>query len=55
MTTEEKRIQIIQFSGKTEDWEGWSEECLTIRKQKGHLMLLIGADQSQQGLNRSRI
>ena len=25
MTTEEKRIQMIEFSGKAEDWERWSE------------------------------
>ena len=40
MSTEEKKISIIPFSGLREDWEGWSFKFLTKAKVKGYYYLL---------------
>ena len=30
-----KSIRVIEFSGRTTDWEGWSEKFLARAKRKG--------------------
>ena len=49
MTTEEKSIQIIECSGKMEDWEGWSKRFLARGRWKGYHMFLTCADQKEGG------
>ena len=43
--TKEKSIQIIEFSGKKEDWEGWSEKFLGRGRCKGYHILPKGTQQ----------
>ena len=35
---------MINFSGRTSDWEGWSEKFLARSKKKGYKKLLTGKD-----------
>ena len=35
---------MIEFSGRTTDWEGWSEKLLARAKRKGYKKLLIGKE-----------
>ena len=49
-----KSIQIIKFSGKTENCEGWSGTFSARGRKKGYHMLLIGADQ-KEGVDRVQI
>ena len=35
---------MINFSGRTFDWEGWSEYFLARSKKKGYKKLLTGKD-----------
>lgn len=44
MSTEEKSIRIIEFSGKQGDWDGWSEKFLARAKRKGYKKLLLGTE-----------
>ena len=44
MSTDIKSIHVIQFSGKTRDWEGWSEKFLARSKRKGYNELLQGKE-----------
>ena len=37
-----KSIRVIEFSGRTTDWEGWSEKFLARAKRKGYKKLLLG-------------
>ena len=39
-----KSIRVIEFSGRTTDWEGWSEKFLARAKRKGYKKLLIGKE-----------
>ena len=39
-----KSIRVINFSGRTSDWEGWSEKFLARSKRKGYKKLLTGKD-----------
>ena len=41
MTTEEKNIFTIKFSGKRSDWYGWFEKFPAWVKHNGYKMLLI--------------
>ena len=43
MSTEEKSICIIEFSGKKTDSDSWSEKFLLHGKQKGYKKLLVSA------------
>ena len=42
MTKDIKSIWVIEFSGKTSDWEGWSEKFLVWGKRKEYKKLLLG-------------
>ena len=44
MSTEEKSIRVIEFTGKQADWEGWSEKFLARGKRKGYKKLLLGKE-----------
>ena len=35
---------MINFSGRTSDWEGWSEKFLARSKKKGYKKLLTGKE-----------
>jgi len=35
---------VINFSGRTSDWEGWSEKFLARSKKKGYKKLLTRKD-----------
>ena len=35
---------MINFSGRTSDWEGWSEKFLARSKKEGYKKLLTGKD-----------
>ena len=35
---------MINFSGRTSDWEGWSEKILARSKRKVYKKLLIGKE-----------
>ena len=35
---------MLNFSGRTTDWEGWSEKFLARSKRRGYKRLLIGKD-----------
>ena len=39
-----KSIRVIEFSGRTIDWEGWSEKFLARAKRKGYKKLLVGTE-----------
>ena len=39
-----KSIHVINFSGRTFDWEGWSEKYLARSKKKGYKKLLTVKD-----------
>ena len=39
-----KSIRVIEFSGRTTDWEGWSEKFLARAKRKGYKKLLVGKE-----------
>ncbi len=41
MTTDLKSIKVLEFSGKTSDWEGWSDKFLTRGKQLGYKKLVL--------------
>ena len=41
MTTDLKSIQVLEVSGKTSDWEGWSEKFLARDKQLGYKKVLL--------------
>ena len=45
ITTEEKSIHIIEFSGKKKDWEGWFKKFFARERHKDYCTLLISADQ----------
>ena len=51
MTTEEKSIRTIEFSGKKKDKEGWPEKFLTRGRFKGKYMLFLSIDH-QEGDNK---
>ena len=41
-----RSIPVINFSGRTSDWEGWSKKVLFSKKQeKGYKKLLTGKDE----------
>lgn len=42
MKTEIKSIRVLEFSGKTSEWEGWSEKFKARAKRKGYKDLLLG-------------
>ena len=42
MSTDLKSIRVIEFTGKTSDWEGWSEKFKARAKRKGYKQLLLG-------------
>ena len=42
--SELKSICVLNFSGRTADWEGWSEKFLARSKRRGYKRLLIGKD-----------
>ena len=42
MTSEEKSLRIIEFSGSTQDWDVWSEKFKVRGKRKGSTKLLTG-------------
>ena len=42
--SELKSIRVLNFSGRTTDWEGWSEKFLARSKRRGYKRLLIGKD-----------
>ena len=48
MTTKEKNIRIIEFSGNTEDRENWSEKFLVNERLKGFHLLLISSGQKRE-------
>ena len=37
-------IRVINFLGRTSDWEGWSKKFLARSKKKGYKKLLTGKD-----------
>ena len=39
-----KSIRVINFLGRTSDWEGWSEKFFCKKQEKGHKRLLTGKD-----------
>jgi len=41
MSTDEKSLRIIEFSGKAEHWDVWSEKFLARGKRKGYAKLLL--------------
>ena len=42
--SELKSIRLLNFSGRTANWEGWSEKFLARSKRRGYKRLLIGKD-----------
>jgi hypothetical protein len=40
--SEIKSICVLEFNGKTSDWEGWSEKFKARAKRKGYKDLLLG-------------
>ena len=44
MSSKEKSICIIEFSGKQIYWDGWSEKFLVRAKRKGYKKLLLGTE-----------
>ena len=44
MPKELKSIRVLEFSGKTTDWEGWSEKFLARGKRAGYKHLLTGKE-----------
>ena len=44
MSKELKIIRVLGFSGKTTDWEGWSEKFLARGKRAGYKHLLSGKE-----------
>ena len=42
--SEMRSICVINFSGRTSDWEGWSEKFLARSKKKGYKKFLTGKD-----------
>ena len=42
MSKDIKSIRVIEFSGKTSDWEGWSEKFLARGKRKEYKKILLG-------------
>ena len=40
--SEIKSIRVLEFNGKTSDWEGWSEKFKARAKRKGYKDLLLG-------------
>ncbi len=39
--SEEKSVQVISFSGKQVDWDGWSKKFLAKAEFKGYRKLLL--------------
>ena len=44
MPNQLKSIRVLEFSGKTTDWEGWSEKFLAHGKRAGYKNLLTGKE-----------
>ena len=44
MSKDIKSIRVIEFSGRTSDWEGWSEKFLARGKRKDYKKLLLGKE-----------
>ena len=44
MSKDIKSIRVIEFSGRTFDWEGWSEKFLAQGKRKDYKKLLLGKE-----------
>ena len=44
MSNDLKSIRVIEFTGKTSDWEGWSEKFLARSKRKGYKNVLLGRE-----------
>ena len=42
MSTDLKSNRVIEFMGKTSNWEGWSEKFKARAKRKGYKKLLLG-------------
>ena len=42
MSTEDKSLRVIEFSGKRADWDAWSTKFLARASRKGYLKLLTG-------------
>ena len=42
MTIYSKSIRVLEFTGKIEDWEGWSVKFLERGKRLGYKKLLLG-------------
>ena len=42
--TDLKAIRVLEFSGKTSDWEGWSEKFQARGKRLGYKKLLLGRE-----------
>ncbi len=51
MSTEEKSLCIIEFTGKHEHWEVWFEKFLAHGKRKGYTKLLL-CKKNEVGINR---
>jgi hypothetical protein len=44
MSSEEKSIRVIEFSGKRSDWKIWSRKFLARANRKGYKALLEGKE-----------
>ena len=42
MSTDERTIKVIEFSGKKSDWFVWESKFLARAKRKGYKGLLLG-------------
>ena len=49
MKTKEKSKRIIDISGKTEDWKGWSEKFFARGRWNVYHILLIGVTEYWKG------
>lgn len=49
MSSDLKTIRVLEFDGKTANWEGWSEKFLARAKRKGYKKLLLGTEKIPKG------
>ena len=45
MASELKTYRVLEFDGKTSNWDGWSEKFMARGKRKGYEKLLQGKEQ----------
>ena len=44
MTMELNTIRVLEFNGKTSNWDAWNEKFGTKANSRGHKKLLLGKE-----------